>query len=104
MFVSGGENVYPSEVEKLLERHPDVQEAVVVPVDDDLKFKKPVAFVIPQPGTAPSEAVIKECALRHAAAYLHPRWVWFLSEMPLAGTNKIDRRGLAGRAAELLLQ
>ncbi len=104
MFVSGGENVYPSEVEKLLERHPDVQEAAVVPVDDDLKFKKPVAFVVPRPGTAPSEAAIKEFALRNAAPYLHPRRVWLLDEMPLAGTNKIDRRGLAARAAELLSQ
>jgi acyl-CoA synthetase (AMP-forming)/AMP-acid ligase II len=102
MFVSGGENVYPGEVEKMLERHPDIHQAVVVPVDDELKFKKPVAFVVPRPGAAPSEAAIKEFALENAAPYLHPRRVWLLSEMPLAGTNKIDRRGLAARAAELL--
>jgi acyl-coenzyme A synthetase/AMP-(fatty) acid ligase len=40
--------------------------------------------------------------LANAAPYLHPRRVWFLSEMPLAGTNKIDRRALADRAAALL--
>lgn len=102
MFVSGGENVYPGEVEKLLERHPDIQEAAVVPVDDELKYRKPVAFVVPRPGAVPSEAAVKEFALAHAAPYLHPRRVWFLAEMPLAGTNKIDRRALAARAAELL--
>ena len=104
MFVSGGENVYPGEVEKMLERHPDIHQAVVVPVDDELKFKKPVAFVVPRPGAAPTEAAIKQFALRNAAPYLHPRRVWLLSEMPLAGTNKIDRRALAARAAELLSQ
>jgi acyl-coenzyme A synthetase/AMP-(fatty) acid ligase len=43
-------------------------------------------------------------ALANAAPCLHPRRVWFLPEMPLAGTNKIDRRSLARRAAELLSQ
>jgi len=104
MFVSGGENVYPSEIEAVLERHPEIHQAVVVPVDDELKFKKPVAFVVARPGAAPSEAAVKAFALANAAPYLHPRRVWFLPEMPLAGTNKIDRRSLARRAAELLAQ
>jgi len=102
MFVSGGENIYPGEVEKMLERHPDIQQAVVVPVDDELKFKKPVAFAVPRPGAAPDEESVKRFALANAAPYLHPRRVWFLSELPLAGTNKIDRRALAERAARLM--
>jgi acyl-CoA synthetase (AMP-forming)/AMP-acid ligase II len=102
MFVSGGENVYPGEVEKLLERHPDIHQAAVVPVADELKHQKPVAFVVPRPGAAPSEDQVKAFALANAAPYLHPRRVWFLAEMPLAGTNKIDRRALAERAAGLL--
>jgi acyl-CoA synthetase (AMP-forming)/AMP-acid ligase II len=102
MFVSGGENVYPGEIEAMLERHPDIHQAVIVPIDDELKFKKPVAFVVTRPGAAPSEEAIKQFALANAAPYLHPRRVWFLPEMPLAGTNKIDRRALAERAAELL--
>jgi acyl-CoA synthetase (AMP-forming)/AMP-acid ligase II len=102
MFVSGGENIYPGEVEKLLERHPDIHQAAVVPVDDELKYKKPVAFVVPRPGATPSEAAVQQFALANAAPYLHPRRVWLLPEMPLAGTNKIDRRALADRAAALL--
>ena len=102
MFVSGGENIYPGEVEKLLERHPEIHQAAVVPVDDELKYKKPVAFVVPRSGATPSEDQVKEFALAHAAPYLHPRRVWFLPELPLAGTNKIDRRALAERAAQLL--
>src|SRR5271165_623164 len=102
MFVSGGENIYPSEIEAMLERHPDIHQAVAVPIDDELKFKKPAAFVVARPGAALSEQAIKQFALANAAPYLHPRRVWFLPEMPLAGTNKIDRRALATRAAELL--
>jgi acyl-CoA synthetase (AMP-forming)/AMP-acid ligase II len=102
MFVSGGENIYPGEIETMLERHPDIHQAAVVPVDDELKFKKPVAFVVTRPGAAPSEEAIQQFALANAAPYLHPRRVWFVPEMPLAGTNKIDRLALAKRAAELL--
>jgi acyl-CoA synthetase (AMP-forming)/AMP-acid ligase II len=102
MFVSGGENVYPAEIEAMLERHPQIQQAAVVPIDDELKFKKPVAFVVVRPGATLSEDAVKAFALANAAPYLHPRRVWFLPEMPLAGTNKIDRRALAQRAAELL--
>src|ERR1044072_8771792 len=48
MFVSGGENIFPSDVERMVETHPDVGQAVVIPVDDDIKGTKPVAFVIPR--------------------------------------------------------
>ena len=102
MFVSGGENIHPGEIEAMLERHPDIHQAVVVPIDDELKFKKPVAFVVTRPGATPSEAVIQQFALANAAPYLHPRRVWFVPEMPLAGTNKIDRLALTERAAQLL--
>ena len=46
MFVSGGENIYPGDVERMLERHPDVAQACVVPIDDEIKGQKPVAFIV----------------------------------------------------------
>jgi long-chain acyl-CoA synthetase len=100
MFVSGGENIYPADVERMLERHPDVAQAAVVPIDDEIKGQKPVAFVVPKPGRTPSEDEIKRFALANAPAYAHPRFVWFTGELPLASTNKIDRNALRRLAAE----
>ncbi|MEA2946372.1 MAG: long-chain acyl-CoA synthetase [Alphaproteobacteria bacterium] len=100
MFVSGGENIYPADVERMLERHPDVAQAAVVPIDDEIKGQKPVAFVVPKPGHAPSEDAIKQFALANAPAYAHPRFVWFVDELPLASTNKVDRVALHRLAQE----
>ena len=94
MFVSGGENIYPGEVEKLLESHPAVQQAAVVPVADDIKGHKPAAFVIRRAGSAVNEEQLKEHALTNAPAYQYPRWIWFVDALPLASTNKIDRAAL----------
>jgi long-chain acyl-CoA synthetase len=100
MFVSGGENIYPADVERMLERHPGVAQAAVVPIDDEIKGQKPVAFIVPKTGGAPSENEIKRFALANAPAYAHPRFVWFLDELPLASTNKIDRAALHRLAQE----
>ena len=59
----------------------------------------PVAFVVPKPGAAPSEDALRRFALDNGPAYAHPRAVWFVPELPLAGTNKIDRKTLVERAA-----
>jgi acyl-CoA synthetase (AMP-forming)/AMP-acid ligase II len=103
MFVSSGENIFPVEVEKMLERHPDIDQACVVPVPDDIKGAKPVAFVVRTTGAQLTEQQVKDFALAHAAAYQHPRHVFFVDELPLAGTNKIDRKALLRRAADLVV-
>ena len=100
MFVSGGENIYPADVERMLERHPGVAQAAVVPIDDEIKGQKPVAFVIRKGGTAVDENEIKQFALANAPAYQHPRFVWFVDELPLASTNKVDRGQLMRMAEE----
>jgi long-chain acyl-CoA synthetase len=100
MFVSGGENIYPADVERMLERHPAIAQAAVVPVDDDIKGTKPVAFLLLKPGQTASEVEIKQFALSNAPAYQHPRSVWFVGELPLASTNKLDRGQLKAMAAE----
>jgi long-chain acyl-CoA synthetase len=95
MFVCGGENIYPGEVEKMLETHPAIEQACVIPIDDDIKGQKPVAFVVLRPGVTLTEEDIKHYALAHAPAYQHPRCVWCIDALPLSSTNKVDRQQLA---------
>jgi long-chain acyl-CoA synthetase len=103
MFVSGGENIYPADVERMLERHPAIAQAAVVPVDDDIKGTKPVAFAVLKPGMDGDAESVKQFALANAPAYQHPRAVWFVDELPLASTNKLDRSALKLDAARRVL-
>ena len=100
MLVCGGENVYPADVERRLEIHPDIREAAVVPIPDRVKGELPVAFVVKSPGAALSEEDVRQHALRNGPAYAHPRYVEFVAALPLSGVNKVDRTGLKQRARE----
>ena len=101
MFVCGGENIYPGEVEHLLEGHPDIVQACVVPVPDEIKGMKPFAFVVTRAGARLREDDVKQYALENAPAYQHPRQIAFMPELPLAGTNKVDRKVLGEKALAL---
>jgi acyl-CoA synthetase (AMP-forming)/AMP-acid ligase II len=100
MFVCGGENIFPLQVEKMLERHPDIQQACVVPASDEIRGQKPIAFIVGRPDSGLTEQAVKEFALANAPPHEHPRHVVFLPELPLAGTNKIDRNALTERATD----
>jgi acyl-CoA synthetase (AMP-forming)/AMP-acid ligase II len=101
MFVVGGENLWPGEVERLLERMPPVHQAVVVPVADEIKGALPFAFVVRAPGAILDEAAVKAHALANGPAFAHPRFVEFIESMPLAATNKPDRRRLTAEAERI---
>ena len=98
MFVSGGNNIYPGEVESVLERHPGIYQAIVVAAPHTLKDQVPYAFVVAKPDTTLSEEMVKRYSLEHLPPSHHPRRVFFLGALPLAGTNKIDRRALETEA------
>lgn len=98
MFVSGGENIYPGEVERMLEQHPGVLQSCVVPVDDEIKGQKPAAFVVARQDATLDPAELKRFALANAPAYQHPRFIWLLDALPLS-SNKIDRQALRAEAA-----
>ena len=100
MFVCGGENIYPGEVASMLERHADIVQAVVVPAPNRLKAYVPHAFIVPRRDSGLDEDAVKQFALANAPAYAHPRRVFFMDALPLAGTNKIDRKELCDRATE----
>ncbi len=101
MFVSSGNNIYPGEVELMLERHPDIEQAVVVPVPDEIKYRIPYAFIVKRSGSELSEEDVKAHALKNAPPYQYPRKVIFLASMPMNGVGKIDRKELQARTDEL---
>ncbi|MCA0243375.1 MAG: acyl--CoA ligase [Proteobacteria bacterium] len=98
MFVCGGENVFPSETERLLERHPQVMQACVIGVPDTLKGFKPVAYVVPRTDARPTEQALKAHVLALAPPHLHPRRIVFVDSLPLTGSGKVDRKTVAGWA------
>jgi fatty-acyl-CoA synthase len=95
MIVSGGENVFPREVEDLLSDHADVEEAAVVGVPDSEFGQRLKAFVVPRNGAKLDEVTIKDYVKTNLARYKVPREVVFLSELPRNATGKILKRDLA---------
>lgn len=101
MFVCSGENIYPGEVEKLLEQHPEVQHAFVVPLPDEERSAVPVAFIVLAAASTTTVDELKQFTIERGPAYQHPRRIAFRNELPWAGTNKIDRAALLREAREL---
>ena len=99
MFVCGGENVFPGEIEKMLERHPAVLQAAVVPVPDEIKGQIPIAFVVLKDRSFPLEE-LKRYSLEAGPAFSHPRAFVVVDELPVASTHKPDKRPLMARALE----
>ena len=94
MIVSGGENVFPEEVESLLSRHEGVADVAVVGVDDEQYGQRLKAFVVRNDGHDLSEEDVKGYVRQHLARYKVPRDVEFLAELPRNATGKILRRQL----------
>ena len=100
MFVSSGHNIYPQDVEIMLERHDDIEQACVVPVPDEIKHTLPVAFIVKRKGSSLTEEDVKQYALKNAPPYQHPRQVHFVEALPTNTVGKIDRRGLQAEAGK----
>jgi len=94
MIVSGGENVFPQEVENLLVERADVFDAAVVGVDDSEFGKRLRAFVVSQPGATQDAEEIKLHVKNNLARYKVPRDVVFVDELPHNATGKLLRRVL----------
>jgi len=91
VFKADGVWVSPTEVETRLRAHPAVEQAVVVAVLDSDGLEKPVACVIPRPGSAPTAGELIGFCRAGLAAYKRPRHVLFLPEFPLTATGKVQR-------------
>jgi fatty-acyl-CoA synthase len=94
MIVSGGENVYPIEVEKTLASHPDVDESFVLGVDDEQYGQRLAAFVVLVGGATATEDALKAHVRENLANYKVPRSVTVLESLPRGSTGKILRRDL----------
>ena len=94
MIISGGENVYPSEVEALLGTHEKVKDVAVIGLGDATWGERVHAVIVPRDGTAPTEAEIIEWCRSRIAGYKRPRSVCFIrdDEMPRTATGKIQHR------------
>jgi fatty-acyl-CoA synthase len=96
MIVSGGENVYPIEVEKALAAHPDVAEAAVLGVDDEQYGQRLAAFVVLEQGAPATPDALKQHVRENLANYKVPREITVLDELPRGSTGKILRNELRG--------
>jgi acyl-CoA synthetase (AMP-forming)/AMP-acid ligase II len=94
MIVSGGENVFPAEVEDLISGHPDVVEATAIGVEDKEWGARLRAFVVKKQDAGVDEDAIKHYVREHLARYKVPREVIFLDELPRNPTGKILKREL----------
>jgi acyl-CoA synthetase (AMP-forming)/AMP-acid ligase II len=94
MIVSGGENVFPKEVEDTLARHEAVSEAAALGVDDADFGQRLRAFVVVEPGRDVSEDDLKAHVKQNLARYKVPREIWFVGELPRNATGKVLKREL----------
>ena len=94
MIVSGGENVFPAEIEELLGAHEAIEEAAAIGVDDEKFGQRLKAFVVLQKGAKLSEDEIKDYVKDNLASYKVPREVVFLDELPRNPTGKVLKREL----------
>lgn len=92
MIISGGENIYPAEVEAVLNTHPAIASASLIGLSDSKWGETPVAVVITRPSlSVTAEELIEYCSGR-LARYKIPKHVFFVTEFPLSGSGKIAKR------------
>ena len=96
MFISGGENVYPAELERVLLGHPAVSEAAVIGRPDEKWGEVGRAFIVLKPGMACSDAELLEFCKARLAKFKVPKYFSFIEALPKNDTGKINRMALKG--------
>ncbi|MGI9224133.1 MAG: class I adenylate-forming enzyme family protein [Woeseiaceae bacterium] len=95
MFISGGENVYPAEVENVLAAHPDILEAAVVAIPDEKWGEVGCAYLLVQPGhDIPADADITAYCRKHLAPYKVPRQFVVVPDFPRTAAGKVQKHVL----------
>ena len=107
MIITSGYNVYPSQVENVIDAHPDVLISTVIGVKDDYKMQRVKAFVVPRPGVEPNDELrtsIKEHCATRIAKYAMPSEIEFRSELPHTLVGKVAYTVLEKEEAEKAAQ
>ncbi len=91
MYISGGENVYPAEIEKLLHTHPKIFDAGIVGVPDEKWGEVGKAFIVLKPGEAMNNGEVFEFLKGKAAKYKIPKYVELIEELPKTASGKIQK-------------
>ncbi|HWU45095.1 MAG TPA: long-chain fatty acid--CoA ligase [Bdellovibrio sp.] len=94
MYISGGENVYPVELEQVLRSHPDVAEAAVIGIPDEKWGEVGKAFVVPKNGNLQTEQLLDHCR-RNLAKFKIPKQFVFMNSLPKGDSGKILKRQLS---------
>lgn len=94
MYISGGENVYPTEVEKFLRTHPEIADVAIIGVPDEKWGESGKAFVVRAAGSQLTAADILAFCKGNLAKFKIPKYISFLPELPKGDTGKIDRKQL----------
>jgi long-chain acyl-CoA synthetase len=94
LIITGGFNVYPAEIERVVASYPVVAMVAVGPVADEVRGELARAYVVLRPGASTTEAEIIEHCRPHLAAYKLPRSVKFVADLPKTSTGKVMRREL----------
>jgi HIP---CoA ligase len=100
MFIVGGFNAYPAEIENGLLRHPDIQQAAVIGIPDERLGEVGMAFVVVTPGSSTTASDIVEWSRDQMANYKVPRMVELIDQLPLNATGKVVKEALRERAAQ----
>jgi long-chain acyl-CoA synthetase len=99
MIVSGGENIYPIEVEEVLSQHPEVADVAVIGVPDERWGESVKALVVPAPGATVEAGDLVAFARKRLAGYKLPRSVEFVADLPRSPAGKVLKRELRARNA-----
>ena len=92
MIISGGENLFPAEVEELLTTHPSIEEGAVIGVEDAEFGMRLAAFVVVFPGHTLTEDDVRDFVHRNLARFKVPRDITFLEELPRNPSGKVLKR------------
>ena len=100
MFIVGGFNAYPAEIESILSQNQAIAQVAVVGAPDERLGEVGVAFVVPRPGAQPDEGAIVEWSRQRMANYKVPRQVVIVGELPTNATGKVLKHRLREVARE----